>query len=527
MPPGHAQSEETKKKISEALKKGGSAAPETTQPKRSAEGQALFKQFQDSQKNIDGMKNTISEIQDEMKDDVPPKGASKSLKLKIKEGKKKTQELIKKIKEKIKVEKEKQKAIKQKAMEAKAVEQAKVKIAAQQKRIANANSNLKKSDILETKIGGLMAKAKKPEQVQRLKDSLQRIADARVRQAEVIDQSNKSIVEQQSVVKSKGKITRSVFNFSEKTILLHEKTFSPWRELSLQEKRVDFFALNELFDSTEVEFKISLSNTVKEELDRNLSKMQKLIKAGDINGLADLQLVSAGKLNNPINAAIKDVFEIAKNMAAKEMGMAAKATSVSAKQLMNLDSSMIAESMANEIDLAAKVIARNGLAKGVSPEAIASRAGTAAKDKAGQMITHAVGNVVGENVNKGRRAMFDSISANLQAFQRSEILDGRTCEICLSLDERIVAADDPMSKLDEVHDNCRGIWIPILQSEEIDQSEVGLPASIEDAFDTIGGAPTVNAFTQLKKPMNDENKKVQEEIKRRLNTDGVERDYGH
>lgn len=46
--------------------------------------------------------------------------------------------------------------------------------------------------------------------------------------------------------------------------------------------------------------------------------------------------------------------------------------------------------------------------------------------------------------------------------------------------------------------NCRGFWIAIFDKEDIEGS-VGLPKFITDKFETVGGAPITNAFTQIKK----------------------------
>lgn len=63
--------------------------------------------------------------------------------------------------------------------------------------------------------------------------------------------------------------------------------------------------------------------------------------------------------------------------------------------------------------------------------------------------------------------------------------------------------------------NCRGTWVPIYAEEE--QPDItGIPKSIVDSFDTVDGRPRVNAFQQLKKPINAGNKAVQELIRRKL-----------
>ena len=94
-------------------------------------------------------------------------------------------------------------------------------------------------------------------------------------------------------------------------------------------------------------------------------------------------------------------------------------------------------------------------------------------------------------------------------------MDNKTCAMCMSLDQRVVRADDPMAKMDLVHTHCRGIWVPIMGDESF-KGSFGLPKTITDRLETVGGVPAINSFTQLKKPINRSNEAVQDEIKRRL-----------
>lgn len=534
-------SAETKKKISDALKKGGGAEAVGTGEKRavqSKESQALYNQFTTSKSQETQMSTDIASIRDSMKS-MPKGKAGKAVKAAAKEK-------IKAIADKIKAEREKQKVLKQQAVQLKAVQRAKAQVDHANAVIAKAKQALAKSDLLEAKAKTIAAKlaaspAKKKKSSsttttdpkEKLQAALDRINAARQHQQDSIAKATKDIADSNKTIKSGGKMTnKAAFNFSEHNreefcILLDEKKkFSIWRTLSLQEKRVDFQTLNDMFDEGEGDLEDELTAVVAAAMAASLIRMQNRIKAGDIAGIAAISMISANAINTVVNKYIKQSYEQGKSTAAKELKVPKPITPTLKTQLMNLDSSMIAEAMANEIDLAAKQKAKDGLAKGVATTAIIAAAANAAQDKASKMMAHVVGNVVGENLNKGRRLVFEDNAADIVGYQRSEILDGRTCQMCLSLDERTVKADDPMAQLDEVHDNCRGVWVPLWRGEEMPET-VGLPASIVDSFETIGGAPTVNAFKQLKKPINGSNEAVQKEIKRRLNVTGLQRKFGH
>lgn len=521
---------ETKKKISEALKKDGGSETTTSKPQRSKEAQVLYNDFQKSRAIEGEMKNAIAQIQDEAKKlKMPPGKKNKAIAAKIKAQKEKVQAMTKTIREKIKAEHEKQKAIRQKAAEIQRVKKAQERIKKAQARIAKAELNMKKADTLEAKVKGLIGATTKPEMKARLQERLDRIVESRVRQGEAIKGAQASIKEQIGIIKTKGKVNRTSFNFAESVVFsfpklantassvyLHEKKFLIWRELSLQEERADFKLLSEKFNEYEDDLSSALTAVVNEELGRTMVTVKNKLTAEDIAGIAALAVVSYSKVYSVVQDYAKRAYETGKVTASQELKVPKPTTPTTKTQLINLDADMIADAFVNEIDLIVKQKAREGLEKGVATAAIMGSIAAGVQEKASKMITNIYGNVIGENINKGRRLVFDREAARIEAFERSEVLDGRTCAMCLSLDERIVRPDDPMVKLDEVHNNCRGVWIPIVSGEEFDRNEIGIPSSIVDAFDTMGGAPTVNAFKQLKKPINEGNAEVQREIKKRL-----------
>ncbi len=399
--------------------------------------------------------------------------------------------------------------------------QVKAKIQRANTSIQKSDNALKKADLLQTRLEDLLSKATTDAQKSRLQYSLDTLQVTRTAHQDIIDKANQDLKD------AGAPPTIAPLSEKYKFTELHEKGFLLWRELTLQEKRVNFQKLNDIFDEASSGLEDDLTVSVGNSLKISMARVQARLKAGDVSGIADIDFVPQSAINPIVNQYIKDAYEQGKKSASLELKVGKPATPLLKTQLMNMDSEMISQSFSTEVGLAAKQIAREGLAKGVPVPSVISSINSVAQEKASKMMVQVIGNVIGENLNKGRRLVFESNATDIKAYQRSEILDGRTCNTCMSLDERIVMGDDPMAQLDEVHYNCRGVWVPIMQNEEIDPNDIGLPSDITDAFDTIGGAPTVNAFTQLKKPINDSNADVQQEIKRRLNASAaIEKKYG-
>ena len=69
---------------------------------------------------------------------------------------------------------------------------------------------------------------------------------------------------------------------------------------------------------------------------------------------------------------------------------------------------------------------------------------------------------------------------SVYALQRSELLDENTCNFCLSMDGRTVSVDDEITKIDQFHDGCRGMWIEIMNDEKDPPKITGVPKKLRD-----------------------------------------------
>jgi hypothetical protein len=95
--------------------------------------------------------------------------------------------------------------------------------------------------------------------------------------------------------------------------------------------------------------------------------------------------------------------------------------------------------------------------------------------------------------------------------QRSELLDARTCNYCLSLDGRTIERDDAFGRNTIFHSSCRGIWVSILMDEEEKPSIGGIPQSLRDRF-----GDAVNDLIQPRTPQNTKSSLARKEVEKRL-----------
>ena len=144
---------------------------------------------------------------------------------------------------------------------------------------------------------------------------------------------------------------------------------------------------------------------------------------------------------------------------------------------------MAADNFANKVESKAKNIAREGILKNVGVAAIISGVMSTIDDSSDNVDALA-SDAVSEGINQGRRSVFDANAADIQGYTRSEVMDDVTCGDCMDIDNMSVSADDPFAQLDQIHTNCRGIWIPILNDDPAIADDFGVPAKISNRFDT-------------------------------------------
>lgn len=359
----------------------------------------------------------------------------------------------------------------------------------------SAKAKMKRCAILKVLIKDLLASAKTPERQKALMAKLSRV---------------------ERIEKEAQKRSIALSHIHQHTICLEERAYKPIRRLTLQENRVDFESLNEDFNDIQAELEKELAEATDEEIERALANAKNKLDAGDIAAVAAILFLFRTRVRDTLTKAVKASYDVGKESMAKEIGVDRPPTPLQDKQMMNVDAKDIAEGYAANLEGTLASALKAGIIADASTAAIIAAARQAVVDEAAKEITNISGTVVGQYINMGRNNVIFSNVEKVVAMQRSEVLDMRTCALCLSLDERVVTPTDPMAYMKEVHTHCRGVWVPILAIDEVKPDVTGIPKSISDAFDTIDGRPIINGFKQLKKPINDVSKPAMEEIRKRF-----------
>lgn len=101
-----------------------------------------------------------------------------------------------------------------------------------------------------------------------------------------------------------------------------------------------------------------------------------------------------------------------------------------------------------------------------------------------------------------------STKTDIYALQRSELIDEKTCNFCLSIDGGTFDKNDPITKIDNFCPNCRGIWVEILDDEENPPKVEGIPQAVRDHVNL-----STKEVTEMSEPIIKENSFVDKYFK--------------
>jgi len=159
---------------------------------------------------------------------------------------------------------------------------------------------------------------------------------------------------------------------------------------------------------------------------------------------------------------------------------------------------MIASKHYQDLQWATKNEITTAIKKDVAIREAIRKAEDAFKDKASQLVRDTASIVSGAGMNQGRRGVFQRNLGSIYALQRSEILDQKTCNYCMSVDGRVVDKKADFAQNDLFHANCRGMWVEIMKDEAEKPDIKGVPKDLKDKF---GG--NVNDLVQPRQPIVD------------------------
>lgn len=314
---------------------------------------------------------------------------------------------------------------------------------------------------------------------------------------EAVDKLRKSITEIDDKLKSDNPVS------------LAEKYYRP---LTPAEERVKFGEVEDFFDTKEEEILSILENTTVKQKETLLRQIGKAFDMQDPAIIAELSLLSGGDLMSKIKEIAKEALEEGKRTSANEINVSLPTTSNFAKKVLETKVEVLISDREKEILNRAKVRALDMLNNEVGKAQALFQLEQIIDEVAEKQGTKVAGGTVTDPFNEGRALTFLKNKDTIYALERSEILDSATCPMCMSLDGRVLSPNDPFTNIGLIHMNCRGLWVAILKGDtELPPVKV-LPKSILGRFNTVDGVPATDNFQQIKKPIYTKDSRLNQKI---------------
>ena len=309
---------------------------------------------------------------------------------------------------------------------------------------------------------------------------------------------------------NKEDVTSSEHTHSKKKVFSAGDKPEGKRALTFAEKKVDFLALEKEFDKIEERLDKNGKEILQSAREKYIDKLDKAMKSGDVEKIREATMGAQKEYEKALAGAMTDAFESGKQSASTEMKVKTPATPAEMTKNIKIQANAIAEAQVAEISARSKTAYIEAINKESDHVAALAAANAVAKTTIDKLVRNTKDILVAAHIGYGRDDVMTKNADKVYALQRSEILDNKTCNYCLSVDGRVVEKNDSFAKVTAYHSGCRGIWVAILVDEEDLPTIGGIPASLRDRF---GG--DVNDLEQPKKPVVKKTSPAQKELDKR------------
>ena len=261
-------------------------------------------------------------------------------------------------------------------------------------------------------------------------------------------------------------------------------TKNPYEEtagvLSFAERKVNLSSIERTFAAVEDDFLNQVRKTADAEKKKYLAKIEAIIASKDFAKLATVAPEFGGEIAKQYADTMKQLFETGKKTASDEMAVVSPETSKDVRGLYRAQALQMEGKIANEMAVTAQSESLYNVARGATVKYTMDLVEKAVENKLQKIITASGTQAMAGAFNTGRRTVFDRYSERIYGFQYTAVIDRRTTNLCLSLNGRVVAPNDPdFFRLSPPnHTGCRSFWVEILKDEFIKPAIEGIPDSI-------------------------------------------------
>ena len=286
-----------------------------------------------------------------------------------------------------------------------------------------------------------------------------------------------------------------------------------FRPLTYAEERVELAEVDDFFKKNEQEVEQVLADATEEQKQKLLKQAEKLLDSGEIAAVTGVSAALTASTVATLRNKVKESLEEGKKQAAREVDAEIPVTKSGKKKAVNTKLDLMLRRRQRALEAAVQERLLTLMSNGVGKPASMAELERVIDDVTSKQNKQIAGQVVVDSFDEGRNIVFENKRADLHGLQRSEVLDQKTCNVCLSLDGRVLSPNDPFTNIGQVHTHCRGIWVAVLKTDAELPTVKQLPKTLKNRFETIEGVPNTNNFKQMKQPIVRKGSRVDQKIK--------------
>jgi len=272
--------------------------------------------------------------------------------------------------------------------------------------------------------------------------------------------------------------------------------FTSWRPQTFAEGKVNWNLIQTDLDKMQSDFTTDANALLNDSKDSFMAKLHQALKDNDYKTIATLELGFLIAYKSLIKKAMQDAYVHGKTDVAHEIGIDTPANTADTLKNIDLIAQTVAQKTAAALEAQVKLGVSTALKSDVPALQVSGQLDADLEQAIAKTVDDAASTLISQAMNMGRNDVFDRNSDEIYALQRSELLDSKTCNFCLSMDSRVVEKGDEWTDTDIFHSNCRGIWVAILKDEVNPPPIDGVPSNVGDYY---GG--NVNSLVQPKVPI--------------------------
>ena len=255
------------------------------------------------------------------------------------------------------------------------------------------------------------------------------------------------------------------------------------RDLTSAETRVRFDEIDAYMTTEEKKLYQELSKILLKERAYLLPIFERAIQNKDIATLQRIAGRFSSEYERVFRNGIKKIFEFGKNKASFEIKKAVPSTTPAEEQGIYDRAHYYAQKGYQDLlesltGIASVAIMNNEM----TTETAVAKVKDVYKSYLNKNALVASNLVISENINAGRKFVFEKYYDDIYAYQWSALLDGGTCNYCRSIDGKTISATDKSFSTYQpgrVHFNCRCIWVAILKDDTPLPTYTGIPESLK------------------------------------------------